>query len=66
MCDYCKKIYKDYEELETIALKYGTTIRHGIIKDNDKYNLGIPSDDVHYSPIAYDIKYCPYCGRNLG
>lgn len=65
MCNYCEKIFESYEELESVALKYNSQTLHGIVRDGDKYNLGIPSDDVYYAPIAKDIKFCPYCGRKL-
>ena len=65
MCNYCERIFENYRELEAKASAYESSILHGIIRDGNKYNLGIPSEDVYYAPIAYDIKYCPYCGRKL-
>lgn len=70
MCEYCEKIFENYDTLEGMVqcpqdYDLSEEIRHGIVRDGDKFNLSIPSDDCFYAPQAEDIKFCPYCGQKL-
>ncbi len=67
MCFFCDKIYKSNEELanaqyESYESKDGY-ISDGIVKIDNCYNIVIPDADRDKS--ITDIKYCPYCGKQL-
>ena len=63
MCDLCKNIVneKDIEKIDYWE-RYGAIIYD---PENDVYGIYIQQDDDYYSGWAFDIKYCPNCGRKL-
>jgi hypothetical protein len=70
MCDFCKNI-ETLKKIKTGAFRGGyyptenkTQIVYSDI-DND-FNLFVGCDDSFYSGIELqNIRYCPYCGREL-
>ena len=63
MCNLCKNIVneKDIEKVDYWE-------RNGAIiydPESDTYGIYIQHDDDYYSGRAFDIKYCPMCGRRL-
>ena len=59
MCGFCDTIH-DFEEFASENLDY-------ISFDKDKrvFWLHANSGCKYYQGLIYDIKYCPYCAREL-
>ena len=58
-CRFCEKIY-DFEEYISENLDY-------ISFDSEckKFWLHANSGDKYCQGLLYDVKYCPYCGKDL-
>lgn len=66
MCYFCDKIYKSNVELANEQYesydKEGY-IESGIVNTKNRFDIVIPDQDGDRS--VTDIKYCPYCGKEL-
>lgn len=74
MCKFCKKIFENVSELdgtiytlqrESYTNKEIETMQGGLAWEDDVIILYIPCDDNYYTPKIKDVKFCPYCGREL-
>ena len=66
MCSYCDKIYKDDIELSNAKLDSVDEdfyISDGIVEKDGRFDIVIPDQDGNHS--VTDIKFCPYCGKQL-
>ncbi len=66
MCCLCDTIYKSNIELSNDKYESydkGVYIESGIVNTDNCFNIVIPDQDGDRS--VTDIKYCPYCGKEL-
>lgn len=71
MCDFCERIYPD-EDTRDIVFRIGKYSNSNIganpfitIDEEGCYDININPGDPYEIGVVVDIKYCPYCGRNL-
>lgn len=72
MCTFCEKIYpnEDCRDIvfalgEYSELKYDPMNRFITIDENGEYDLNVIPDDPYELGFIPNVKFCPYCGRNL-
>lgn len=61
MCAFCESIANTNEEYVYARYKGGDFI----FKDNGEYGILIDTGDSGCLGTLNDIKYCPFCGREL-
>ena len=63
MCNKCNNIPNE-EDINMLDYyeRYGAIIHD---PKSNTYGIWIQQDDDYYSGWAFDIEYCPYCGRKL-
>ena len=80
MCEFCKNVGNEYEDIELMQSK-DLYVQSGVkiavasmLIENDSMNEGLPSITVDldlptssgpFFTIRKAIKYCPNCGRKL-
>lgn len=76
MCKFCENIYPDDDTMDIVfgRGKYknlaqdGSFIRPSIfitVDENSKLDIAVDPGDPYKLGWICDIKFCPYCGRNL-
>ena len=61
MCEFCKDIAFTDADFVQARFKGGDFI----FKDNDEYGILIDTGDSGCLGTLNDIKFCPFCGREL-
>lgn len=62
MCSFCESVRDKY--FDSLEIPYWLVFDPTRGNDDEKYYIAVPTDDgVEYS--VDEIKYCPYCGREL-
>ncbi len=72
MCDLCKEIYPE-KDINNIVFHRGKYVRKDfiepdsfiIINDDRSFDIIVNPGDPYELGIIPNIKYCPYCGRDL-
>lgn len=72
MCTFCEKIYpnKDCRDIvfargKYSKLKYDPIEKFITIDEDGTYDLNVIPDDPYELGWVPNIKFCPYCGRDL-
>lgn len=71
MCTFCKKIYpeKDCQDIVFGRGKYSSMEdeieRFITIDENGEFDLNVNPGDPYELGLVPNIKFCPYCGRDL-